>query len=1113
MASKARSIQASQEKKGRYKKPVLDTSLITISPEEFDAVLFDMDGIITKTATVHAKAWKLTFDAFLKTEYPNERPFDIQDDYLKCVDGKPRRDGVKSFLESRGIQLPWGDKSDPAGFQSICAIGNLKNQEFQNLLQGHSVEVYESTVALIQSLKCSKIKVAVVTASENGVAILQAAHLLHIFDAKVDGVDANNLGLKGKPFPDTFLEGVKRLGVSPERAVVVEDAEAGVEAGHRGRFGLVIGVDRDGHEESLKAHGATIVVRDLAEVSVPGECAKLPTMAIADLKISNENWELLFEQFDPTMEGRRESLCSIGNGYLVSRGAAPESMADTIHSPGTYLAGIYNRLHSKFDGHTIEHEDLVNIPNWQYLNFRIDEGDWFNLANVNIIKFKQLLNLREGILYRQIHFTDKQGRETTLSEKRFAHMRRFHLAAIQWFIYAHNWQGKLTIRSALDGNINNLGTALYSLHNKKHLEPLEESAHSDLLYLKMRTSQSRIEIAEAANTQVKHNGQSNNITRNDIEESGFVAHDFIVDVDKGDFIDIQKIVAVYSHKDHGISEAGEAALIAVKNAPDFKTLHEEQIERWRHLWNRFDLSMDTDESIKMGVSLILHLHSFHALETASPNSIDLDVGMPARGWSEGYEGHVFWDDLFVFPYLNLRMPEITQSLLKYRYRRLESARKIARTKGKRGACFPWQSGSSGREETPAYIWYPQRKEWIPDMSHKQIHVNAAVVMNIWHYYQATDNLDFMYNYGGEMILEIARFFADMALYNEQRDRYEIHEIVGPDEYHIAYPNAEKPGINNNAYTNLMAVWCLCRAMELLKVLPEDHCNEISERLKLTKDELLNWDQISRKMFVPIQEDGIISQFEGYENLREFPWQKDGEINLQELNRELREQGGVLNQYKISKQADVLMLFYLFSSEELSELLIRLSYDYSPDWIPKNVEYYAKRTANTSTLSRVALTWVLSRADRAHAWSFLSSMSKKGGTAQSTPIASYPRAWDIFREALNSDFLDIQGGTTREGIHIGAMAGTVDIVQRCYTGIVTAQDVLWLNPQIPQEMTRLSFRLQYRGQALQIEITHSILIVSAGHATAKPIRVGFKNKVHEFHAGERKRFDIITGDQI
>lgn len=1094
-----------------YEKPKSTVKPVRISLEQFDAVLFDMDGVVTKTANVHANAWKKVFDQLMQKNLGTGfKPFVIDYDYPVYVDGKPRYDGVQSFLTARNIQLPWGSREDAPGFDTVCALGNLKDKYFLEHVKTHAVEAYETTVALIRSLRGAGIKVAVVTSSENGTTVLKSANVLHLFDAKVDGFDAVQLSLKGKPAPDIFLEAAKKLGVEPKRAIVVEDAVAGVEAGRNGAFGMVIGVNRNHDAELLKEHGADVVINDLGQVGLAEESPQLIGTALSDMGVTDEHWVLRYTDFVPQQEGRREALCALGNGYFVTRAAAPESTADGVHCPGTYFAGVYNRLSTETHGRILEREDLVNMPNWLPLTFAIDENVWFDLSKVEILRYEQKFNIKEGILYREVRFRDEKRRETSLLERRFVHMRHCHLAGLETTILPHNWSGVLTIRSALDGQVVN-ATAVYESASKKHLKPVESSVEDNILYLKMQTVQSCISVAQAARTTFLLNDQAVSGQRTDIVDADYVAQELRMSVSEGDRITVQKSVALFTSRDYGISEAGLAAQDAIKRAPDFATLVDDQLAVWRQYWLYFSLAMETNEGVsKIGPSLLVHLNTFHVLAVASLNSMALDIGLPARGWSEGYQGHVFWDDLYVFPLLTMRAPAIACNLLKYRHRRLPEAREIAKALGVRGARYPWQSGSSGREETPAGGWNQEKNVWVADCSHLQVHVNAAIAFNIWQYYQATGDLEFMYIYGADVLLEIARFFAHFARHNPARDRYEIHGVVGPDEIHISYPNEEQPGINNNAYTNLMAVWTICRGLELLGALSEERCNDVCARLDLTTEELKLWDQVSRKMFLPLQDNGIISQFEGYEKLQVFPWQTNGFIDVARLDRVLQESGGYANQYQVSKQADVLLLFYLFSFEELKELFDRLDYRFEPEMIPKNIAFYVPQTANYSTLSRVAVSWVLSRMNRPDAWRLLSEMSLGHDTKQSTPITSYPRSWDIFREAVSSD---MQSGATPEGIHLGAMAGTVDIVQRCYTGIVTKNDVLWINPCLPDALTRLSFHLQYRQQTVHLEITKKTITISTSDSSASPIRIGYNDKVYEFGPKDRRVFSITTRQQF
>ncbi len=472
---------------------------------------------------------------------------------------------------------------------------------------------------------------------------------------------------------------------------------------------------------------------------------------------------------------------------------------------------------------------------------------------------------------------------------------------------------------------------------------------------------------------------------------------------------------------------------------------------------------------------------FHLLQSISPHNVDLDAGIPARGLhGEAYRGHVFWDELFAFPVLTLRLPGLARALLRYRTRRLDAARRAARQAGHTGAMYPWQSGSDGREETQRVHLNPLSGRWLPDTSHLQRHVGLAVAYNLWQYYQATGDLEFLADHGAETLLEIARFFADLATYDPARDRFRIRGVMGPDEYSTRYPGAAEPGIDDNAYTNVMTVWLLLRARDVLDALPATRRDELVESLALHPAELLHWQDVSRRMYVPIAPDGVISQFEGYRDLPELDWadyrRRYGDI--QRLDRILETEGRSVDDYQASKQADVLMLFYLLSADELRELLGRLGYALPPEAIPRTIEYYLARTSHGSTLSALVDAWVLARAHR-------------------------EEALEHFERALRSDVADIQGGTTAEGVHLGAMAGCVDLLQRCFAGLETRQDALWFNPHWPRRFGRLEFAVQYRGQSLTVRVSGRMVHVRSEPGPGRVAASGAARRCGSYGRGNRR----------
>jgi alpha,alpha-trehalase len=666
-------------------------------------------------------------------------------------------------------------------------------------------------------------------------------------------------------------------------------------------------------------------------------------------------------------------------------------------------------------------------------------------------------------------------------------MGAMHLAALELRMTAENWSGEVEIRSGLDGLVTNEGVDRYQDLNSNHLEPLEtEEIGEDTIYLKVITKQSKLQIAQSARTRLFLDGQPHQQLKSYLKEPGRIFQEFVVHVAEGSEVRIEKVVSFFTSRDNAISECGLEAHSAVNRADGFEGLLQSHTKAWEHLWSRFDVDFihsEPDQSER--TELILRLYIFHLLQTTSTHTMDLDVGVPSRGWhGEAYRGHIFWDELFIFPMLNLRLPEITRSLLMYRFRRLDRARIAAKTAGYNGAMFPWQSGSNGREESQKVHLNPKSGRWIPDNSRLQRHVNSAIAYNVWHYYQVTGDMEFLSFYGAEMILEIARFWASIATYNSELDRYEILRVMGPDEYHDSYPDDEEPGLNNNSYTNIMAVWVLNRAFDVLKMLPEERTRELFKSIDLSREEIDQWREIREKMRLVFHGEGIISQFEGYDELQEFDWEgyRQKYSDIQRLDRVLEAEDDTPNRYKASKQADVLMLFYLFSSEKLKKLFDQLGYPFEYETIPKNIDYYLNRTSHGSTLSRVVHSWVLARSDRV-------------------------RSWKLFCEALKSDIEDIQGGTTPEGIHLGAMAGTVDLITRGYTGIEPRDDVLWFNPCLPEKMAKLHVHIRYRGHALEVEVTPDRLEVRTLKSKEMPIKVGFKKKTYDLEAGSAVKIDL------
>jgi trehalose/maltose hydrolase-like predicted phosphorylase len=799
-----------------------------------------------------------------------------------------------------------------------------------------------------------------------------------------------------------------------------------------------------------------------------------------------DGFSLIYDGFDPGAEGLREALTSTGNGYLCTRGAAEWEEADGVHYPGTYVHGGYNRETTILGGLPVLNEDLVNLPNWLVLQLRIEGEDAIRLADVELLDYRHELDIRYATVVRDLRFRDRSGRETALLSRRFVSMAEHHHAGIEWTLVPENWSGRVEVVTAIDGRVRNGGVARYEQLEGRHLSPVSPRTFGpEVIALKAETRQSNLYISEATRTRVFHGGQPLPVKRTLHQMEDYIQQVLAFDVREGAATRVEKMVTFYTSRDPAISDTLVKAATSVARHTDFAGSLERHAAAWDELWRACDVRVSGNERVQ----LLLRLHIAHILQVCSLHTADLDAGLPARGLNgEAYRGHVFWDEIYAFPFFNARLPEVTRELLMYRYRRIGEARAAAQAAGFRGAMFPWQSGSEGTEEAQRVHLNPLSGRWEPDLSRNQRHVNAAIFYNIWHYVRTTHDQTFLSDYGAEMMLEIARFWASIAHFNTERERYEIHGVMGPDEFHERYPAARDGGLRNNAYTNVMVAWLCSIAVKVLSLLPTSRAEALRGRLGIGDDELATWQDMSRRMFVPFHDDGIISQFEGYADLKELDWDayraKYG--NIQRLDRILRAEGDDPNRYKVTKQADTVMLFFLFLHEGLHEIFERLGYDYRADTAMRNVAYYDRRTSHGSTLSFVAHAGVLAAID---------------------PESS----WERFLVALQSDVDDIQGGTTKEGIHVGVMCGTLDLVQRGYAGTHVREGILYFNPRLPRQLDGLSFSMQFQETPILVTLTGDRLtLASHPEGVSRPVSVGVRDDVRELCPGDRTVFELNQG---
>jgi HAD superfamily hydrolase (TIGR01509 family) len=1033
----------------------------------FDAVIFDLDGVITKTALVHSSAWKTMFDGFLKDRETEQgeafREFTHTGDYLPYVDGKPRYKGVEDFLKSRGINIPFGDPSDTHEMETVCGLGNRKDYAFNEILKRDGVGVYESTVKLIQQLKALNIRVGVASSSKNCGPVLEAAGILLLFETRVDGVVSAELKLKGKPEPDIFTTAADNMGVSYDRSVIVEDAVSGVQAGHKGNFGLVIGVAREENSRELLLNGADIVVEDMEEIGIDR------INEWFEKGLEDDQWSITYHSYEPKKERTREALLAVGNGYFGTRGAMEETDSNEVNNPGTYIAGLYNRLASKVGDRMVENEDFVNVPNWLPINFRIDGGEWFDFNKAEFPDFKKQLDFRTGVFSRSVVAKDKQGRETRIESRRMASMADPHLASIQYTLTPLNYGGEITLSSGINGDIINDGVERYKQLNQKHLKPREQGCRENLIWVSADTTQSGINIVEAAIHRLFYNGSELDVNGTALLNTAKAYLHFKVMAEVNTPVTLEKFVSIYTSKPDDVADPMVRAMEAATRNLRFEELLSESVKAWKQLWDKIDVQV---EGSRMDQKL-LRLHLYHLMVSASHHNASIDASFTARGLhGEAYRGHIFWDELFILPFYNIHLPEAAKATLLYRYNRLPKAREYARAYGYTGAMFPWQSGSDGREETQVVHLNPLNGEWGEDFSSLQRHVSLAIAYDVWEYYHTTGDLEFLKKYGAEMFLDICRFWAGKSELNPETGRYSIAKVMGPDEFHEQYHGSTDGGLRDNAYTNIMVVWVIDKAFEVLKLIG-DEAGEVKLKLKLTDGELNHWKDISRKLNIVISPEGVISQYDGYFDLKELDWdyyrQKYG--NIYRLDRILKAEGKSADEFKVAKQADTLMTFYNLDDAEVRDILEELGYKMKDGYLKNNLSYYLARTSHGSTLSRVV-----------HA--LLANM-----------IGDRKLSWELYQDALSSDYNDIQGGTTAEGIHMGVMAGTVLIAIYAYAGLNLRGENIRINPNLPDAWKSLKFGFSFRGDRFSLKVNKDEVELMALNSGSETVNVEIKGRIY------------------
>lgn len=901
---------------------------------EFDAVLLDLDGVITATARVHAAAWKAAFDDFLATLDEDHVPFDSGADYRLYVDGRPRYDGVEAFLASRGITLPRGLPSDSPGHETVCALGNLKNEAFGRVLAEQGADVYEGSIALLDHLDVIGMPYAVVSASKNAGPILESVGHLPRFRAVVDGIVAAELGLRGKPEPDPFLEGARRLNVEPARAVVVEDAVSGVQAGRAGGFGLVIGVERHGDATALAEAGADLVVADLGDLVQ----ASWPAMDLGD-----DPW-VLRRRGLPVEPGVDETLFALANGNLGVRGSF--SQGAPRHEPGTLLNGFHETWPIRYPEHAYGFptlgQTIVYLPDATRLSLAWD-GVALDLEDARVTRS---LDMRTGVFT-----TEAVWEAVTATWRRIVSVRERSVMAMD-----------LTITAALPGTIE-VTHELVNVQDREHTATDEEdprrargfgrrvllgvaqAADGRVAGLGYRTARSGMAVSVVSRV-----GGSLDVGEWSVSEDAATVR-MTGDARPGESHRVEAAVAF----DHG-----DLDLERIRSVGGFAELAASQSDDFATLWDGSAVTIEGDVDAQRVVNFALfQLHQASAAVSGT--------GIPAKGLTgQAYEGHHFWDsDVFVGPFLSATNPAAAEAVIRWRHALLPKAHQRAAEMSLEGALFPWRTISG--EEASAFF----------EAGTAQFHVAGDVVYGLRNHVAVTGDDELLFGVGAEIAVGVARMFASLGFWTG--DEFHIHGVTGPDEYTAL--------VNDNAYTNQMARMALRFAADTLERLaserPERY-GELVETLGLAANEPTEWRRSADAMTVIVDEElGITAQDATF--LTKEPW--DWSTPRDKYPLLLHFHPLVIYKHQMLKQADVVMAHFLLPEDTPIERQ-KADFDfYDPLTTGDSSLSPAIQSAVAARLDRPGLAWEYFR----HA-AAIDLANLAGNTADGIHLAAAAGVW-------------------------------------------------------------------------------------------------------------------------
>ena len=749
-------------------------------------------------------------------------------------------------------------------------------------------------------------------------------------------------------------------------------------------------------------------------------------------------WYIEENDFDPKKLYDHETVYTIGNGYFGTRGTFEEGYPKA--TPGTLLSGVFDKI-------AIGKEELANVPDWLTIKLFVND-ERFRMDHGKILDYQRILDMQYGILRRMVRWESPGGIRIRITSERFASLADEHVGAIRYSLTVEEFpeaEGKLDVLlwSGLNMTVGN--------YDLLHWEPVEQRRDGELLWLHSQTRHSSVQLVQTMSFTSKDCEFQKELIRSDTAPGIHIYKK----LEAGETMTAEKVVVMYTSRDtedplqtalehhHQILQLsaspaesgkhytllldGSRQVNACVQVDPYETLLAEHKKAWHNYWQVSDVIIEGDDIAQQAVRF-----NIYQLRISAP-AHDSRYSIAAKGLTGfGYRGHVFHDtEIFMLPYFTYVHPDIARNLLMYRYRLLPAARVKAKSNGYDGAQYPWESASNGEETTPPAIVHPESGELIAVLNGQlELHITACISHGAWQYWRFTGDDEFMREYGAEILLSTAEFWANRTTWNPVHNDYEINDVIGPDEWH--------EHVNNNAYTNYMARWNIQTAIDVLHWLQSiapDKAKQLTQQLDLNDQRLAHWHNVIDRIRIPLdKQTALFEQFDGFFQLEPFDQEKykgrstsyQGILGMEPVQR-----------YQIIKQADVLMLLTVIN-DEFDLKTKKVNWDY---YYPITDHDYG---SSLTPALHVILACELDLVDTAY------KMFMKGALVD----------------------LEDQRGNSVEGIHDACAGAVWQATILGFAGLRFTDDGYTTTPRWPDGWTRLAFTCFRKGKQISIDLRRS-----------------------------------------